>query len=111
MTRSALGEFEHHVLLALVRLGGRSHGAPVVMELEAATGRAVSAAAVFVALRRLEQRGLVRSSKREAEPGEGGRGRRVFRLTPSGETRLREARLTFERLWNAGERRPVVKPS
>src|SRR5215213_7998198 len=71
MSRTALGEFEHHVMLALVRIGGRSRGAPIVLELEAATGRTISPAAVFVALRRLEQRGYARSSKREARPGEG----------------------------------------
>jgi PadR family transcriptional regulator, regulatory protein PadR len=97
----ALGEFEHLVLLAVVRLGGRSRGAPVVVELEAATGRTISAAAVFVALRRLEQRGFARSRKREARPGEGGRGQREFEVTPAGLARLRESRRAFERLWRA----------
>lgn len=106
MTHRALGEFEHLVLLALLRLGGRAHGAPVVTEIEKATGRSVSPAAVFIALRRLEQRGLARSSKREARPGEGGRGRRVFRLTPAAETRLRETRRTLERLWSTGDTAP-----
>jgi DNA-binding PadR family transcriptional regulator len=109
MSRQALGEFEHHVLLALLRLGGESYGAPVVAELEAVTGRSVSAAAVFIALRRLERRGLARSAKRAARPGEGGRGRRVFRITPAGASRLREARRTLERLWRPSgpQRRPA----
>ncbi len=106
MPQHALGEFEHLVLLTLVCLGGRGHAAPVVAELEKATGRAASPAAVFIALRRLEQRGLTRSSKRDPRPGEGGRGRRVFRLTPAGETRLREARRTLERLWSRGYTAP-----
>jgi DNA-binding PadR family transcriptional regulator len=96
----ALGEFEHHVMLALQRLGGRAHGAPVVSELELATGRPVSPASVFIALRRLEQRGLTRSRPR---PGEGGRGKRVFELTASGQTRLRDARRTLEKLWSPGK--------
>ena len=104
MSRTALGEFEHHVMLALVRLGGRSRGAPIVLELEAATRRTVSPAAVFVALRRLEQRGYARSSKREARPGEGGRGSREFQITAAGKTKLAESRRTFERLW--ARRRP-----
>jgi DNA-binding PadR family transcriptional regulator len=99
MTTRALGEFEHHVLLALLRLGGRSHGAPVVAELETATGRSVSPAAVFIALRRLEQRGLARSTKREPRPGEGGRGRRVFQVTAAGTAKVREARRALEQLW------------
>jgi len=100
MPQRALGQFEHYVLLALLNVGGRAHGAPIVEALESATGRSVSAAAVFIALRRLEQRGLTRSSKREPRPGEGGRGRRVFELTAAGSANLREARRTLERLWS-----------
>jgi DNA-binding PadR family transcriptional regulator len=103
MSRLALGEFEHHVMLALQRLGGRAHGAPVVTELEQATGRPVSPASVFIALRRLEQRGLTRSKKHEPRPGEGGRGKRVFELTASGHSRLRDARRTLEKLWSPGK--------
>jgi DNA-binding PadR family transcriptional regulator len=99
MAREALGEFEHQVLLLVLRLGGRSYSAEVVLELEAITGRAVSPAAVFVALRRLEQRGYVRSTKREAKAGEGGRGRRVFEITPAAMSKLKESRRTFEKLW------------
>jgi DNA-binding PadR family transcriptional regulator len=99
MSREALGEFEHHVLLALLRLGGKGYSAPIVVELEAKTERSVSPAAVFVALRRLEQRGYLRSAKREAKPGEGGRGRRVFEVTPLAVDKLRESRRAFERLW------------
>jgi PadR family transcriptional regulator, regulatory protein PadR len=103
MARDALGEFEHHVLLALLRLGGKGYSAPIVMELEAKTERSVSPAAVFVALRRLEQRGYLRSAKREAKPGEGGRGRRVFEVTPLAVSKLRESRRAFERLWRGVE--------
>lgn len=101
MTRQALGEFEHHVLLALARVGNRGHVADVVLELEGVNRRSVSPAAVFIALRRLEQRGLARSRKHEARPGEGGRGRRVFQVTAAGTARLRDARRVLERLWGA----------
>ena len=109
MTRSALGEFEHHVLLALVRLGGLSRGAAIVLELEIATARSVSPAAVFVALRRLEQRGFAKSSKREPRPGEGGRGSREFQISAAGKAKLAESRRTFERLWRGSD--PVAEPS
>lgn len=99
MTRKALGEFEHFVLLALVRLQAPSPTAAVVLELESATGREIAPAAVFIALRRLEQRGYARSSKREPRPGEGGRGRRAFQVTATGKARLAESRRMLERLW------------
>ncbi|HJU72392.1 MAG TPA: helix-turn-helix transcriptional regulator [Gemmatimonadaceae bacterium] len=108
MPNRALGEFEHYVLLALLSVGGRAHGAPVVEALQSATGRTVSPAAVFIALRRLEQRGLTRSSKREPRPGEGGRGRRVFELTAAGSAKLREARRTLERLWSSSPARETT---
>lgn len=99
MTREALGEFEHQVLLALLLLGGGTPSAPIVLELEGRTGRSISPAAVFIALRRLEQRGYVRSTKQEATPGEGGRGRRVFEATAQGLDRVRDSRRAFESLW------------
>lgn len=49
----------------------------------------------------LEARDYMRSMKREARPGERGRGRREFKVTPAGLERLRDARRTFEGLWRA----------
>src|SRR5688500_3758527 len=108
MSRVALGEFEHHVMLALPRLGGRARRPPVVSELAAATGKSVPPASAFIALRRLEQRGLTRSKKHEPRPGEGGRGKRVFELTASGHARLSDARRTLEKLWSPGK--PAAVP-
>jgi DNA-binding PadR family transcriptional regulator len=59
----------------------------------------VSPAAVFIALRRLEQRRYVRSVKQPPARGEGGRGRRVFAVTEAGLARVRDSRRAFERFW------------
>jgi PadR family transcriptional regulator PadR len=99
MTRSALGEFEHHVLLAMLHLGGKAYSAPIVVELEERTGKSVAPAAVYIALRRMENRGLLVSSKQPPAPDEGGRGRRIFEVTPEALAKLRESRERFERLW------------
>ena len=56
MGREGLGEFEHLVLLAVARLGDDAYGVPIVDELEKQTGRHVSRASVYVALKRLENR-------------------------------------------------------
>ncbi len=100
MGRNSLGEFEHLVLLAMLQLGGEAYSAPIVMEIERRVGRSVSPAAVYIALRRLEKRGLLLSDKQEPEPQEGGRGRRVFETTPAAMEKLREARGNLERLWD-----------
>jgi hypothetical protein len=47
--------------------------------------------------------------KREARPGEGGRGSREFQITSAGKAKLAESRRTFERLWGTGN--PVAEPS
>ena len=98
MGRDILGEFEHRVMLALLQLGDDAYSAPIVRELEARTGVPVKSAAVYIALRRLEEKGLV-ASRMEPPGSEGGRDRRHFEVTDAGRERLREARATFERLW------------
>ena len=98
MSRS-LGTFEQIVLLALIRLGGSAYSAPLVREIEERSGRSVSAARVYIALRRLEERGLVLSRKQEPAPGEGGRGRRTFRASPRAVREVERTRRTLERFW------------
>ncbi|MFW6079270.1 MAG: PadR family transcriptional regulator [Gemmatimonadota bacterium] len=93
------GEFEHHVLLAALRLEGRAYTSALVVELEERTGREVSPAAVYIALRRLEKKELVRSELRTGEEGGRRRERRFFRVTPAGVTALRESRAKLRRLW------------
>jgi len=100
MTRETLGEFEHQVLLAILQLGGDSYSAPIVMEMEKRSGRDVAPAAVYIALRRLEQRGLVQSTKQEPEPQRGGRGKRIFQVTPAAIEKLRRSRRAMESFWD-----------
>ena len=98
MARDALGEFEHRVLLAILRLDAESYSVPIVLELEEKTGKPVAPAAVYIALRRLEKRGLV--SSRLVGPDEnGGRERRYFRIEEEGLERLRESRRALLDLW------------
>lgn len=102
MTREVLGEFEHQILLALLQLGQDAYSAEVVLELEARTGRPIRAAAVYIVLRRLEEKGLVISEM--VGPGKaGGRDRRHFRVTEHGRARVREAHATYMRLWEGLE--------
>jgi len=98
MARDALGEFEHRVLLAILRLEAESYSVPIVLELEEKTGKPVAPAAVYIALRRLEKRGLVSSRLVEPEKN-GGRERRYFRIEEEGLERLRESRRSLLDLW------------
>ena len=98
MPKDTLGEFEHHVLLAAHRLGDGAYSASIVMELERLTGREVAPAAVYIALRRLEEVGFARSELRD--PEDGARRRRYFTPTPDGLRQMQESRRRFEALWD-----------
>jgi PadR family transcriptional regulator PadR len=100
MGKKSLGEFEHQVLLTILRLGSESYSVPIVLEMEERTERPVSPAAVYIALRRLEKRGLVSSRMDPANLEAGGRPRRYFKLEPEALERLEETRRILERLWD-----------
>lgn len=92
MSRDSLGEFEKLVMLASLHLGEGAYGAAIVRELEARTGRVASAGSVYVALRRLEKKGLVDSRLGDPSPRRGGRPKRFFTVTGKGLEALRRAR-------------------
>lgn len=98
MARESIGEFEQLVLLAILRLGDRAYGVPIVEELGARTGRTVTRASVYVALRRLEEKGMVASSLGEPTPERGGRAKRYYRVSAAALRRLRSARAAFVRM-------------
>lgn len=102
MGKDILGEFEHQVLLATLRLEGDAYSSTIVQELERVTGREVAPAAVYIALRRLEEGGYAASELRSPEP-EGGRERRYFRITPRGLDLMRESRRRYVALWHGVE--------
>ncbi len=100
MAHQGLGEFEQMVLLAIVRLRGDVYGVPIVDEIERRTGRAVSRAAVYVTLRRLEQKGLISSWMSEPTPERGGKARRCVKIKPSGLRLLRASRQVMDQMWS-----------
>ena len=96
MAKHALQHFELHVLLAILRLGGEAYSVPLVLALEKRMRRPIAQAAVFIALGRLEKKGLVAS--RLDEP-EGGRVRRYFKVTKAGLAAVRNQHVEHARLW------------
>ena len=100
MGRKGLGELEQQVLLALLRLGGEAYSVPLVLEMEEKSGQEVAQSAVFIVLRRLEDKGLVSSRMGSQADSASGRERRYFKLEPLGRKRLEEARRLVERLWD-----------
>jgi DNA-binding PadR family transcriptional regulator len=106
MPREALGEFEQLVLLAIVHLGdGNVYGVPIAEEIERRTGRGASPAAVYVTLRRLEQKGLLSSTMSDPTPERGGKARRCVSLTAAGAESLRASRQALDSMWHGLDRR------
>ena len=102
MPPTALGQFEHQVLLAVLRRGSEAYSVEIVEELERHTGREVATSAVFVSLQRMKAKGLL--DDRMVEPGEdGGHARRYFRLTDTAVDALRDSRQSFLKLWDGVE--------
>ena len=106
MGRTGLGGFEQQVLLVILRLGREAYSVPIVSEIERRTGREVATSAVYIALRRLEKKGLLTS--RLESPGQSGEPypRRYFALTEASLEPLKTARRAMLSLWEGLE--PVL---
>ncbi len=99
-----LGEFEHLLLLTVLRLGAEAHGVDIARELEARAGRRVSRGALYTSLDRLETKGLVRWTVAPGSPAREGLPRRRYAVTPAGVTALRHSRQVLRRMWRGVER-------
>lgn len=103
MTRSNLGEFEHLVLLAILRLGDQAYAPAILEEIETRTGRPPSPGSMYVTLDRLEEKGLLKSRLADSTGDRGGRPRRYVTVTPLGVRQLRTSRKALLELWHGLE--------
>lgn len=91
MTRHAtLGEFEHLVLLAVLRHADGVFGSRIGRELEERAKRRVSRGALYATLDRLEQKGFLSWTTEAAGPDRGGHPRRLFAVTRTGRAAIRQ---------------------
>ena len=106
--REYLGQLELMVLLAVTSLEGKAYGVQISKCIEEASGREVVLASVYVALERLQRKGLVTSSLGEPTAERGGRARTYFKPTAAGLREARAACNTLSRLsgrlatWKSG---------
>ena len=91
MTRhAALGEFEHLVLLAVLRHADGVVGSAIGREIEARARRRVSRGALYATLDRLQQKGFLAWVIESTAPDRGGHPRRIFTVTRAGRSAVRE---------------------
>lgn len=84
MSRPYLGDFEHLVLLAVMRLADAGYGLAIREEIVHRTARDVSTGAVYTTLDRLERKGFVRSATEQGTLARDNRIRRRYEITPAG---------------------------
>ena len=94
-----LGEFEQVVMLALLHLGKEAYGANIRQLLQRQIERDVSLGALYSTLERLENKGMVISELGESTPQRGGRPKRFFEVTATGNKALLKARQAMETMW------------
>ena len=97
-----LRHFEYAVISAVSQLGSNAYPAEITRHLSKVLGRHVSLAQVFVALERLEDKGMVKSQEIRPEPVRGGRRRRIFQMEASGVRAIRNTAAVF-RASSSGE--------
>ena len=107
-TRRTLGELEHLLLLAILRLGEGAYGVTMRREIEERTGRPVSLGSIYPTLDRLEEKAYVSSFMSEPTKARGGRSRRYFRLEKAGREALERAHAVFVAMWEGLEPRSGV---
>lgn len=96
MAGGHLGEFEQLLLLAVLHLEPRAHGAAIRRTLKERGRRSASLGAIYSTVRRLTAKGLVEVE--EVPSPRGGRPRRHVRATQAAVEALRESRASWNRM-------------
>src|ERR1044071_7185188 len=99
MPRRHLTDFELMILLALLRIGEDAYGVPIAREIEEIGKRSVLLGAIYTALDRLEENGLVTSTYGDPTPERGGRAKRFFKITGKGLKAVKDTQRAFTALW------------
>ena len=94
-----LGNLEEAVLLIALYLH-EVYGVSVAEEYKKQTGHGISIPAIHTVLRRLEDKGLLKSKMGESSPERGGRRKRLYEGTAYGLNQIREIKKERMRLWS-----------
>ena len=96
---SQLGNLEEAVLLIALYLD-EVYGVSVAEEYKKQSGNDISIPAIHTVLRRLEDKGLLKSKMGESSPERGGRRKRLYEATRFGLQIIRDIKTQRIRLWS-----------
>jgi DNA-binding PadR family transcriptional regulator len=101
MKNYQLGEFEEIVILTVGILNNEAYSVAIKDEIELRLSRTVSMGALHTALRRLEDKGYLKSYAGEVTEDRAGRPRRYFEITAMGKKAMQYVKATRDELWKA----------
>jgi DNA-binding PadR family transcriptional regulator len=101
MKKYQLGEFEEVVILTVAILNNDAYSISIKNEIESRISRTVSMGALHAALRRMEDKGYLKSYSGEATEERAGRPKRYFEITALGKRAMKDAKNTRDDLWRA----------
>lgn len=101
MKKYQLGEFEEVVMLTVGILYKDAYGVSIKKEIETRLSRKVSVGALQTALKRLEQKGYLKSHEGEPTQERAGRPKRYFTITAYGKKAVEYTKSSREELWRA----------
>lgn len=96
---SYLGEFEHIVLLTVLRAGEQAYGVSIRQNVKRLIDRDVSIGALYATLERLEKKAYLTHRSGQPTPERGGRAKRYFKITGEGLVALQMTKKNLEALW------------
>ncbi|MCG8385444.1 MAG: PadR family transcriptional regulator, partial [Cytophagales bacterium] len=88
MKEPSLGEFEELVLLMVAALHDEAYGVAILEELEEKLNKKVNISAIHVALKRMEDKGFVKSRYGGITADRGGRRKKFYVITAFGKNAL-----------------------
>lgn len=100
MKETNLGEFQEILLLIILSLENKTYGAEIQRAIKEELDRVISRGALHTALTRLEEKGFIKSSMGGSTKERGGRRKRFFTVTNSGQEAIREAKKLRDHLWS-----------
>jgi DNA-binding PadR family transcriptional regulator len=101
MKKYQLGEFEEVVILTVGVLYKEAYGVSIKKEIESRLVRKVSMGALHTALKRLEDKGYIKSHEGEGNEERAGRPKKYFHITALGKKAIEYTRDTRDELWRS----------
>jgi DNA-binding PadR family transcriptional regulator len=101
MKKTKLGEFEELVLLTVIVLQEEAYGVMIKKELEERLQESLSVGSIQSALKRMEEKGFLKSTFGEATAKRGGKRKRIYMATPHAQEVLEEIKAVRAGLWTS----------